>query len=338
MFSSVIKKDCEKIINKIDFTKIKNKKILITGASGLLGVYLVSCFKLLKNKNNLEIFVWVKNDIEDYFQEFFEDCKIIQGDITDEKIHQNLEKFDLILHCAGYGQPGKFLEDKIKTILINTNATINLFNNLSTDGKFLFVSTSEIYSGLDYENIKEEEIGTINTNHIRSCYIEGKRCGESICYSFIEKGYDVKIIRLSLAYGPGTKKNDRRVLNSLIQKGLTEDNISLLDDGSSIRTYCYISDVVEMIFNIFLKGRHIVYNVGGESKISILDLSRMIGQKLNKEVIKPKIDNSLAGSPKVVNSSICRYIEEFGQKNFVTLDEGLNSTINWQKTLYKKIN
>jgi UDP-glucose 4-epimerase len=79
-----------------------------------------------------------------------------------------------------------------------------------------------------------------------------------------------------LAYGPGTKKNDHRVLNSLIQKGLMGDKIELMDGGDAVRTYCYITNVIEMFWNILLFGKKTLYNVGGESKITILELAKTI--------------------------------------------------------------
>lgn len=332
----MIEKDINIILSKIDFTSLKNKKILVTGASGLIGIYLVSCLNKLQEKNNLEIFSWIKNNLDSEFAPIFKFSKIIQGDICDEKNFIGLPKFDLIIHCAGYGQPGKFLENKIKTISLNTNATINLFSYLKDGGKFIFVSTSELYSGLESEKITENQIGNTSTDHPRACYIEGKRCGESICHAFIEQGYSVKIIRLSLAYGPGTKSGDKRVLNSLIEKGLKQDYITLLDQGDAIRTYCYITDVIEMFWNIILKGKKITYNVGGESKTTILELAQIIGDELNKKVMRPEIEFSLVGNPKIVNISIDSYISEFGPHKFVSLSDGIKNTINWQKKLYEK--
>jgi UDP-glucuronate decarboxylase len=333
---SIIEIETKEIVNKIKFDDLKNSKILITGASGLIGVYLISCLRHLIKTHNLEIYTWVKNDIDPSQSEFFNGCKLIKGDICDEKYFNDLPNFDLIIHSAGYGQPGKFLEDKIKTISLNTLSTIKLFQKLNKKGKFLFVSTSELYSGIESENIKEEQIGTTNTNHPRSCYIEGKRCGESICNSYYEQGYDVKILRLSLAYGPGTKINDKRVLNSLIEKGLKNDYIELMDQGDAIRTYCYITDVIEMFWNIILFGKKVTYNVGGNSKTTILNLAKIIGKELNKEVILPKKTITLEGNPKIVNISIESYVNEFGKPNFISLDEGIKKTINWQKKIYEK--
>jgi UDP-glucuronate decarboxylase len=331
---SIIKNETLELIKNINFNQLKNKSVLITGASGLVGVYLISCLSQLKKSHNIKIYAWVKNDINHLFSEIFEDCIIIKNDICDDKSFVDLPNFDYIIHSAGYAQPTKFLENKIKTITLNTTSTINLFNKLNKTGKFLFVSTSELYSGYESENIKEHEIGTTNTNHPRACYIEGKRCGESICYSYKDEGYDVKIVRLSLAYGPGTKLGDQRVMNSLIDKGLKNNTIELMDSGDSIRTYCYITNVIEMMWNVLLFGKEVLYNVGGDSKITILELANLIGENLNKQVSVPTTQNGLVGNPKIVNISIEKYINEFNLPNFKSINDGIKTTINWQKILY----
>jgi nucleoside-diphosphate-sugar epimerase len=332
-----IESECLKIIEKINFEPLVNKKILITGASGLIGSWMTICLQLLKNTHNLELYIWTKNKLLNFNSPTTE-LNIITRDICDEKSFTDLPNFDIIIHAAGYGQPSKFLENKIKTIILNTKSTINLIQKLNKNGKFLFVSTSEIYSGNYKEEITENDFGFTLTNHPRSSYIEGKRCGESICYSYIEQNVDIKIIRLSLAYGPGTKKGDTRVLNSLIEKALKENEINLLDSGKAIRTYCYISDVIEMFWNIFLYGKEKIYNVGGSEKISIYELAKEIGNYLNVNVNLPKQDKSLEGSPNLVNMSINRYLQEFGNKNFIPLQQGLKQTINWQKKIYEENN
>ncbi len=334
----IIEKETKLLINTVDLEQLKNKKILITGASGLIGVYLSSCLNLLQEELNIELYCWTNSPIDKEFIELFKFANFITGDITNVEMYKSLPQFDVIIHAAGYGQPNRFLEDKTKTIELNTTSTINLFNKLNKDGKFLFISTSELYNGLDRPNINELQIGSTNTDHPRASYIEGKRCGEAICYSFIDKGFDVKIVRLALAYGPGTKKNDQRVLNSLIQKGLFDEKIELMDSGDAIRTYCYVTDVVEMIYNILLNGKSVVYNVGGKSVTTILELAKLIGNKLDKEVIAPMSSNELNGNPKIVNINIGRYLHEFKKNTFVSLEEGITNTINWQKELYGKSN
>lgn len=333
-----LKKDIDRVIEKIDFTGLQDKKVLITGASGLVGFYLTQCVKRLQNELNISIYLSYKNSIPEYLKEYYNfPYTEIKEDIT--TIELNSKFFDVIIHSSGYAQPMKFLNDSLTTIKINTNATINLLDALKPDGKFLFISTSEVYNGNDSLNITEEQIGTTTPSHSRACYIESKRCGEAICHSYIASGYNVKIARLSLAYGPFTKLGDLRVLNSLIDKGLNNGVIELMDDGSAIRTYCYMTDVIEMFWNILLHGKDTTYNVSGFSNSSIKELADSIGVKMNKQVIIPSLSNSLAGSPKIVNISSEKYINEFNKKEFISIDEGLGNVIEWMKHInqYKQV-
>ena len=322
--------EISKIIDSIDFSPLKNKKILITGASGMVGFYLAQCVGKLQNEYNIDIHLSYKNSIPKYLKKYYNFLYTeIREDIT--SINLPPKSFDIIIHSSGYAQPMKFLSDSLTTIKINTHATINLLDALKPEGKFLFVSTSEVYSGNDSFNIDESQIGTTTPSHNRACYIESKRCGETICHSYITSEYDIKIARLSLAYGPFTKLGDLRVLNSIIDKGLNNDTIELMDDGSALRTYCYITDVVEMFWNILLNGKEITYNVSGFSNISIKELAENIGSKLNKKVITPTSLNGLTGSPKIVNISSEKYINEFNKQNFVDMEHGMENVIEWMK-------
>ena len=325
-----LKKELDNIVKNIDFSILQNKKILITGASGLVGFYLTQCVKQLQDELNIDIYLSYKNDIPKYLKKYYDfPYTEIKEDITSIKLEPKY--FDVIIHSSGYAQPMKFLDDSLTTIKINTNATINLLDSLKPDGKFLFVSTSELYSGNDSFNITEDQIGTTTPSHSRSCYIESKRCGEAICHSYISSGYDIKIARLSLAYGPFTKLGDLRVLNSIIDKGLNKEHIELMDDGSAIRTYCYITDVTEMFWNILLHGKDITYNISGFSNSSIKELADNVGNKLYKKVITPTSSDGVVGSPKIVNISSKKYINEFNKTHFVNLEEGLENVIEWMK-------
>ncbi len=290
------------------------KKLLITGAYGLVGTAIC---KLLEEKHP---------DIK----------------VTRVKRSPNLDKseklealaydYDYIIHAAGYGQPAKFGEDKVRTLEINTYDVFKLFAYLKRGGKMLFISTSEVYSGTPSPHT-EDMIGTTTPQHPRACYIEGKRCGEAICMAYKEQGYDVKIARLALAYGPGTKKGDTRVLNQLIEQALTLGRICLLDDGSARRTYCYVDDVAEMLIEVLFYGTSTVYNVGGISETSVLELAQLIGLMTGVEVIEGK--KGLEGAPDSVKLDITKVTEEF-PRNFVKMYDGINNTIEYQKKLYGK--
>lgn len=285
------------------------KKLLITGAYGLVGSAIC---RILEEKHP---------DIE---------VTKIKGYVM--SIGNENPDADYIIHAAGYGQPLKFSEDKLSTISLNTIDVQRMFNYLKPRGSFLFVSTSELYSGAPSPHT-EEMIGTTTPQHPRACYIEGKRCGEAICMAYKEQGYDVKIARLALAYGPGTKKGDTRVLNQFIEQALTMGRIVLMDDGSAKRTYCYVDDAAEMILDILFEGKDTVYNVGGISETSIKELADLIGLMTMVEVIpghKP-----LDGAPDSVKLDITKVTTEF-PRDFVKMYDGINNTIEYQKKLYAK--
>lgn len=269
------------------------KKILVTGAYGLVGSNICKLLEL-------------------------EDIEVIK--VKFDEIPEG--KFDYIIHAAGYGQPLKFTENKLTTININTKTTQELFKHLKPNGKFLFVSSSEVYSGAEPPHT-EEMIGTTTPQHPRACYIEGKRCGEAICMAYKDEGFDVKIVRLALAYGH-TKLGDTRALNSFIEQGL-KGKITLKDSGQALRTYCYVEDATELILKILFFGKDAVYNVGGFSTISIANLAKEIGKIMNAKVnISESI--GLQDAPDSVHLDMTKTLSEFDQ-HFTPLSIGLKKTI-----------
>src|SRR3989344_5346427 len=267
--AQIIIDDAKSSIQGIDFSALKNKTVLITGASGLVGTYFLAGLKYIPVKNRpKKIYAVCQNSPEKHWKEIALSIKatIIKGDLTDDSFLDKLPEADLIIHASGYGQPGKFMIDSFKTIKLNTTVTMKLLEKLKPEGKFLFLSSSEVYSGLTKPPHKENEIGTTNTDHPRSCYIEAKRCGEAIVFAALAKNIDAKSARLSLAYGPGTKTDDKRAINGFIGRAITERKIELMDAGEALRTYCYITDATQMMWNILLHGKENIYNVGGISR------------------------------------------------------------------------
>ena len=338
--SKIIIEDSKNVMNKINFSSLSNKSILITGSTGLIGTYLLACLYHLSisKKFKLKVNILIHSDLPEFITSLIKslDCSVYQGDITDRRFCKTLPNTDYIIHAAGYGQPGKFMENPIKTLQINTTATLDLFEHLNKDGSFLFLSSSEIYSGLLSPPFNESQIGNTTTDHTRSSYIEGKRTGETICNEYRRLGINAKSARLSLAYGPGTKRHDKRVLNNFIEKALTQGKIDMLDQGEAKRTYCYVTDAVEILWNILLFGKDNIYNVGGVSRITIAELAKLIAKETGVSVIFPKHSSDLLGAPDDVYLDLTKIQQEFNKHQFVSLEDGIRTTINWQKNLYNK--
>ena len=335
----LMEKDAREILERVDFSVFAGKRILLTGASGLIGLNFLALFSEAKKRNNsrLDLTGIINSEANDVLNYFSQESsfELVRGDLTEPSFLKSLGKFDYVIHAASYGQPGKFMSDPIKTLKLNTVTTFELFDCLALDGKFLFISTSEVYSGNTNLPYAEEQIGTTNTTHPRSCYIEAKRCGEAICNAYRSKGVKASSARLALAYGPGTRADDQRVLNLFIKRAYLEKQITLQDMGAAMRTYCYVSDALEIMMNILISGDAPIYNVGGIEKTTIAKLAQSIGAYLEVPVIFPKSAIEMSDAPLDVDLDMRFVAQEFNKTRFVTLADGLKSTIDWQKFLYR---
>ena len=334
MGNKIISEDIESIWSEIDLSPLAGKTVLITGASGLIGTYMI--YSLLHwndgSQDKIHISIVIHRELPDHLKELEQNSAvtIYRGDLSDYRFFESLPTFDCIIHAAGYGQPGLFMENQIKTIRLNTMATDLLLAHLAPAGRFLFVSTSEVYSGSVETPYTETTVGATMPDHMRACYIEGKRCGEAICHAYMGTDKTVKIGRVSLAYGPGIRKTDKRVLYNFIEKAL-HGSIQMMDTGRAKRVYCYVSDTVSILWNILLRGKENIYNVGGMSHTTIADLATLIGENLKVSVVFPEEEQGMRGAPGEVFVDMSRATSEFGKKNFVSLENGLARTIAWYR-------
>lgn len=241
-----------------------------------------------------------------------------------------LGEADIAVHAAGYGQPDKFMATEPATIQNNVTDTAWFIDAIKPGGKFLFLSTSELYSGSPRIPHTEDDIGTTSPSHARAAYIESKRCGEALIHAARRRGINAKIARCSLIYGPGTRADDSRILNIMLRDAITKDAITLQDNGMAMRPYCYIDDAVEMLMNIVLRGKQAVYNVGWSGTETVSEAAALIG-KIAGVPVHLGSGPPLPGSPLNVSIDISRYTREFGGKLFVSLENGLRRTFEWQK-------
>lgn len=332
--TSLITCDALLSIRNLDFTELADRSLLLTGASGLIGIHFLASLAAAVEKFRIQprVHVVVHSEPEPLlvFLAGKLDAKIWRGDLSSRSFCASLPACDYVIHMGGYAQPARFTADPVRTLKINVMATLSMIEKLSPGGKFLFGSSAEVYTGLQTPPFNENQIGSTNTTHPRFSYIEGKRAGEAICNAFRSNGVQAKSARIGHTYGPGTKRGDTRVLNSLIEKGL-QGKIELLDRGEALRTFVYVTDAVNMMWNILFHGTQSIYNVGGRSRVSILELAKMIGHLTRAPVRLPQDSaGALAGSPTNVELDMARYEQEFGTRQFEDLHSGLSRTVAWQ--------
>lgn len=330
---NLIQEDVALNLDKFHSRFFDGKSVLITGASGLVGSYLLECFQQLRSLQDAPLQLIVSSKSGEFVVPLSDSTKVVSGDICDPNVLRKIPNADIVIHAAGYAQPGKFLGDPIKTLRINTQVTADLVEKVKPGGRFLFISSSEVYSGLTNPPYSENQIGSSATDHPRAAYIEGKRTGETISSIANQLGrISSSSIRLSLAYGPGTKPLDSRVMSDFINQALKDSCITMRDQGNAWRTYGYISDILELIMSIMINGNEKIYNVGGESRVQVKDLAGIISELTSCKVVSAKSsDQFLLGAPDDVWLDLTKSKSLSNKDNFVDLKEGVYRTILWHK-------
>ena len=335
--SQILQADASFLVDKHGGSIAYNSSILITGASGLIGINLLSFFissRFKEKKLNIYISAPSEQGL-DFIKSIYpnESIYILDISLDDLSPSNTNHSFDYIFHLATYGQPNRFTAEADKTMHLNSIGVIKLFQFLSPNGIFFFCSSSEVYSGnINYPH-KEEEIGTTNTVHPRACYIEGKRFGETYCYLKSQQGIKAFSGRISLSYGPGFRSNDKRVLNEFIFNGLQKKEIRMLDDGNAVRVYCYVRDTIDMILGLIQTDHFMPINFCGREEISILSLGNLISKECSCNLVVGPKNTTLIGAPQIVSSCPERIINLINKNNFVKMSEGIKNAVKWAKLI-----
>jgi UDP-glucuronate decarboxylase len=337
--NTIIEHDCIKILRRIDITKAKKKKILITGANGFLGQYLIATLSLANRKIDLDCQICGidLNDPRFILQSLISKDKNLNYHKVDLTKRFNLPDYDYIFHAAGYGQPARFVNDPYPTININIDATHNLLMQ-SPEATFIFFSSAEVYGNIPPKMIPVNEgyNGNCSLHTPRSVYCESKRLGESLCMAYAKNNKTkIKIVRISHVYGPGLPVTDNRVMSEFIKKALIDKEIKMLDRGKSVKTYGYIADTISMILFIAFYGQELVYNVGGKDSISILNLAKKIGKYCHSSYEIPSNITDvphIGKDPNYVRLDLKKILHEMKKFNFTKFSDGLANTIEWTKS------
>jgi UDP-glucuronate decarboxylase len=142
-------------------------------------------------------------------------------------------------------------------------------------------STSEVYGDPKESPQTESYWGNVNPIGVRSCYDEGKRAAETLCFDYKRQyGVDARVIRIFNTYGPNMSVNDGRVVSNFIVQSLRDQNISIYGKGDQTRSFCFVSDLVEAIYRVMIMQENIdtPINLGNPNEITVLELANKIIQ------------------------------------------------------------
>jgi UDP-glucuronate decarboxylase len=323
-------RDAEETLNVVDYRSLDGARVLISGATGLIGMHLMSTLYVLKREGyKINAFGQYHNPPAPHTEELARLGGF--GLVHDSWI---IPQTDVIIHSgAGYGQPVIFMANPAETIHANTTLTEQLLQSLAPNGRFLFVSSNEVYHGLKKEFATEEDIGTTTPYHPRAGYVEGKRAGEAITYAYRKNGVNASSARLNLTFGPGARKDDKRALSGFIDQAITTGHIEMRFSGKEMRTCCYAKDVATMLWKVVLGGIKPVYNVGGRSTTSIAELASIVAKLTGSTIRNPEEDRELPGSYALPRMDISLIETDLGKTDYMDLEESLKRTVTWHRKL-----
>lgn len=309
------------------------KNILVTGGAGFVGSNL--CARLVEDPNNNVVCI---DDLSTGRLRNVESLlglgnfEFEQWDV--QKPYGSGMKFDCIYNAACQASPPAYQKSPTNTTKTCVLGVLNMLELANEHGATMMqFSTSEVYGEPEVHPQVEGYRGNVNPIGIRSCYDEGKRCAESLCFDYNrEFGTKIKVIRIFNTYGPNMDPQDGRVVSNFIMQALRGEDITVYGDGTQTRSFQYIDDLVEGIVRMMESSREEFLgpvNLGNPGEFTMLELAQMVLEKTGSKsevVFRP-----LPGDdPTRRRADITLAQRELdGWRPQVELSEGLDITIDY---------
>lgn len=336
--NKIIQSDIAEIAESayIPWDLLKDKSVLVTGATGLIGSQTVLALLYAGEHLNLNITVYAVVRNEQKAKKMFEKAlcsslKFVVQDILEPLTVES--KIDFIIHGASMTGSKDFVDfpvETIKTAIQGTENILEFAKKNRVDG-MVYLSSLEVYGIVDFsvKKVPETLYGTLDPMSVRSSYSESKRMVECMCASYAsEYSLPIKAVRLCQTFGAGVSYNDNRVFAQFARSIIEGKDIVLKTDGSTERNYCYIKDAVAGILTVLLNGnKGEVYNIANKNTlITIRDMAQMLidkypqsGSSLVFDIAKDV--TKLGYNPKIVMNLDTAKIESLGWEATVDLPD-----------------
>jgi nucleoside-diphosphate-sugar epimerase len=271
----------------LDWRRFAGREVLVTGASGFLGAYVVEALLHL-NERGLSPTVHVSALARDAAK-LERRLSHLRGRSDFAPVIQDVcaplppaLRADFVVHAASPAAPRKYQADPVGTVQANTLGTLSVLDLARRSGSegVLYLSSGAVY-GLaadELDLIAEHAYGALDPLDPRSCYAEGKRIGETLCAAYHRQyGVPAKIARISHTYGPGVDLEEGRVFADFVADVVARRDIHVKSAGTDRRPFCYVADVTVAFLLLLLQGAPgEAYNVGMDQEMSVRELADLL--------------------------------------------------------------
>jgi len=312
-------------------------RVLITGAAGFLGSHL--CDRLLReghqvvgmdnfitgNSENLahlasnQNFLFIRHDVSNFI--------FVPG------------RLDAVLHFASPASPNEssplgYINLPIQTMkagALGTHNTLGIAR--ANNARFLLASTSEIYGDPLEHPQTESYWGHVDPIGKRSVYDEAKRFAEALTMAYHRfHGLNTRIVRIFNTYGPRMHIDDGRVVPNFLQQALRLEPLTIYGDGVQTRSFCYVDDMVDGIYQLLISDEHEPINIGNPIETSIHDLALIINSLTKNPAGIVSFEKQRGPSdPQRRRPDISRARKILNWEPYISLEEGVQRTTPYFK-------
>ncbi|MBI5601280.1 MAG: SDR family oxidoreductase [Gemmatimonadetes bacterium] len=307
-------------------------RVLITGAAGFLGSHL--CDRFLRDGHEVV-------GLDNFITGHPDNIAHLTGNDRFSFVRHNISEFtyvagplDGVLHFASPASPIDYLELPIQTLKVGSLGTHNALGIAKAKGaRFFLASTSEVYGDPLVHPQVESYWGNVNPIGPRGVYDEAKRFAEAITMAYHRThGVDTRIVRIFNTYGPRMRPRDGRVVSNFIVQALNGEPITIYGDGSQTRSFCYVDDEVEGLYQLFLRGDANPCNIGNPDEYTVKQLAEIVVELTGSKApitFEPLPEDD----PKVRKPDISRAKALLGWTPKVDVRTGVQRTIDYFRTL-----
>ncbi len=186
---------------------------------------------------------------------------------------------EAIFNLASPASPVHYQADPEQTLRTNVEGTRLLLQLAEETGShFVYASTSEVYGDPAEHPQRENYLGNVKTMGPRACYDEGKRCAETLCHIYRERGMPVSVVRIFNTYGPRMRTDDGRAVSNLLTQALRGEPLTIYGDGTQTRSFCYVDDMVDALCRLLAKHNGLPgpLNLGNPQEVTLLELAELV--------------------------------------------------------------